>query len=68
VQSLEFEFENEKDMREIVKKLWDGLGVSGEMAVRPLSGGRWRLEINAEKEVRESTLEKFAAYRVDKGD
>lgn len=68
MQSLAFEFDSEKDMREIVKKLWDHHNVSGEMAIRPLANGRWRLDITAEKEVRDSTLEKLAQYRVEAGD
>lgn len=67
-QQITFEFESEKELRETVKKFWDGLNVSGELAVRPLGNGRWRLEIMAEKDLRESTLEKFAQYRVENGD
>jgi hypothetical protein len=65
---LAFEFESEKELRDTVKKLWESLGVSGELAVRPLAGDRWRLELTAEKELRETTLEKFAQYRVEAGD
>jgi hypothetical protein len=68
MKSLAFEFESEQELRETVKKMWEGHGVSGEMAIRPIAGGRWRLEIHAEKELRESTLEKFATYRVEAGD
>jgi hypothetical protein len=65
---LAFEFESEKELRDTVKKLWESLGVSGELAVRPLECDRWRLELTAEKELRETTLEKFAQYRVEAGD
>lgn len=65
---LAFEFESEKELRDTVKKLWESLGVTGELAVRPLADGRWRLEINSEKEIRDATLEKFAQYRVEAGD
>lgn len=68
MQNLDFEFDSEKELRDVVKKLWDGLGVSGEMAIRPLGNGRWRLELHSEKELRDSTLEKFAPYRVEAGD
>lgn len=68
MQVLAFEFESEKELRDTVNRMWDGLGVSGELSVRPISGGRWRLEITAEKELRESTLDKFAQYRVEAGD
>lgn len=68
MQFLAFEFEDEKEMRETVKKLWEGYGVSGEVAVKPMGSGRWRVEITSEKELRESTLEKFAKFRVEAGD
>lgn len=68
MQFLTFEFESEKDLRETVKKLWEQYGVSGELAIRPLSGDRWRLEITSEKDLRDSTLEKFAQFRTENGD
>lgn len=68
MQHLVFEFDSEKDLREISAKLWDQNGISGEMAMRPLSGGRWRLELWTEKDVRENTLEKYTPYRVEAGD
>lgn len=68
MQFLSFEFDNEKDKTETVKKLWETLGVSGEMAIRPLANGRWRVDITSEKELRDSTLEKFEKYRVEAGD
>lgn len=68
MQFLEFEFENEKELREIVTKMWDTMGVSGELSIRPLANGRWRLEIISEKELRDSQLDKFAKYRVEAGD
>lgn len=60
-----FEFDGEKDMRETAKKLWENHGVTGEMAMHPLPGGKWRLAVNSEKDLRDSTLEKFAQYRVE---
>jgi hypothetical protein len=68
MQSMSFEFDNEKDMRDTVKKLWDVHNVSGELSVRPLGNGRWRVEVLSEKELRDSTLEKFAQFRVEAGD
>lgn len=65
MQYLVFEFPTEQEMRETVKKLWESHNVSGEMAVRPLPGDRWRVEIHAEKDLRESTLEKYAEYRIE---
>lgn len=65
MQSFVLEFDSENDLREAAKKLWEGLKVTGEMGVKPLGNGRWRLEVNSEKEIRESSLEKFKDYRVE---
>lgn len=62
---LVFEFDSETEMREVARKLWDHYGVTGEMGMRPLPGGKWRLSVNSEKDLRESTLEKFSQYRVE---
>ncbi|HEY8348050.1 MAG TPA: hypothetical protein VIL07_12415 [Symbiobacteriaceae bacterium] len=68
METLTFEFESEKELRDVVKKLWDNIGVTGELAIRPLGGGRWRMELTPERELRSSTLEKLAPYRVETGD
>lgn len=68
MQNLAFEFDSEMELRDMVNKLWEGLGVTGEMAIRPLNGGRWRLELMSENAMRDSTLETFANYRVEAGD
>lgn len=68
MQHVVYEFENEEIMREVIEKLWNQHGVTGEMSVRPSTGGRWRMEMMSEKDVRESTLEKYASYRVEAGD
>ncbi len=63
--SFAFEFENEADLRETAKKLMDDLDVTGEINIKPLGEGRWRMEVNSERELRESTLEKLKGYRRD---
>jgi len=68
MQYLVFEFDNEATAREVADKLWKQHNVSGELSLRPVSGGRWRMEITSETDLRESTLEKYAAYRVESGD
>jgi len=68
METLCFEFDTEKELRDTVKRLWDQSGVTGELAIRPLKDGRWRLEVTPEKEIRQSTLDKLSAYRVDTGD
>ncbi len=67
MQHLMFEFESQAAMEEAAKRLWEHHGVSGEMSARPLPGGRWRLEIHAEKELRTNTLEKYDQFRVEPG-
>lgn len=62
---LVFEFDSENEMEEVAKKLWDHYNVTGEMGMRRNSSGRWRLEVVSEKDLRESSLEKFAQYRVE---
>jgi hypothetical protein len=68
MQHLVFEFQDEQQLRTTVQKLWDGIGVSGELSIRPVKDGKWRCEIYTEKELRESQLEKFAEFRVESGD
>jgi len=60
-----FEFPSEKELRDTVHKLWETHGVSGEMQIRPLKDGKWRMEVYSEKELRDSTLEKFAAFMIE---
>lgn len=68
MQSIALEFATEEECREMAKKLWDGYGVSGEMVIRELPGGKWRIDLTPEKDIKENTLEKFAAFRVEAGD
>ncbi len=65
MQHLIFEFENEKECRDLAKKLTDHYGVTGEIHFQPLTAGRWRLTVHSEKDLRGPTLEKFAQYRRD---
>lgn len=68
MQYLTFEFDTKEKMQEIVKKLWENHGVTGELHVVPLASDRWRVEVSSEKDLRESALEKFADFRVESGD
>lgn len=68
MQYMTFEFASEAELRDVARKLWEGHGVTGEMHSRAVGGGKWRLEIASEKELRDTTLEKFASYRVETGD
>lgn len=68
MQHLVFEFQTEEQMRSIVHHLWEKIGVSGELDVRPIKDGKWRCQIYSEKELKESVLGQFAEYRVEAGD
>lgn len=65
MQHLVFEFTNPKECRDVAKKLMEQYGVTGEIHFQPLPQGRWRLQVHSEKDLRESTLEKFAQYRAE---
>lgn len=67
MQYLEFEFDTEEELREVVDRLWEGMGVTGEISIRPV-GKKWRLDVVSEKDLRDSTLEKFREYRIESGD
>ena len=68
MQYLVFEMDSKEKVQEVLKKLWEHYGVTGEVQVMPLGQDKWRLEISSEKELREATLEKFAEFRVEAGD
>lgn len=68
MQYLTFEFDTKEKLQEVVTKLWDHYGVTGEMQMTPIAPDKWRLEIASEKDLRENTLEKFAEFRVEAGD
>lgn len=58
-----FEFDNEQDLQAVKQQLWEKMGVTGELGTVNLGGGRWRLEVYSEKDLRESSLEKFKQFR-----
>lgn len=62
--SFALEFEDEKSMRAAVKKLWDGLQITGEIEIAPAGKGRWRIDVHAEGTVRENTIEALGGTRV----
>jgi hypothetical protein len=63
--TVTYEFDNEADLRDALAHLWDRLGISGEVSVRPLPEGAFRLEIVAEKALRPATLEKLRGRRIE---
>lgn len=54
-----FEFQSEDDLDETIEVLLKKYGVTGELHVRPLDSGRWRLSVHSEKKLRDSVLEKL---------
>lgn len=59
MQSIAMEFDSREHLNEAVEKLWGTGKASGELAVRPLSGGRWRLDLTSETPIKEKLLEKL---------
>jgi len=59
VVSFVLELEDKDSLDRVMSRLWKGLGITGEMSAEPLVDGRWRLEVNSEKDLRRSTLEKL---------
>ena len=59
------EFDDPKKLEAAVQRLRKNLGVTGELAIKPLQGGRWRLTITSEKTLREASLERLGGQRVD---
>ncbi len=65
MQVVTLEFENEKSLNEALDHLWNRLGITGELSVKPLSGGVYRLEIASERGLRPNTLEKIGGRLVE---
>jgi len=61
VYSFLLEFESEREAQEVAARLWEKLNFSGEMGIKPLSAGRWLLELNSEKEIKEGTINRLRA-------
>lgn len=59
------EFERESELREAADYLWQKAGITGELNIKPAGRGIWRLELIAEKPVRQSVLEKLKGRRVE---
>lgn len=62
---LVMEFDNDKHLQEAIDHLWKKLKISGELNVRALGKGGWRLELLAEKPVRAVTIEKLQGRVVE---
>lgn len=59
--SFLLEFDSEQEAQEVARRLWDKLNFSGEMGIKPLGAGRWLLELNSEKEIKEGIINRLRA-------
>ncbi|MCL6450141.1 MAG: hypothetical protein K6T75_02460 [Acetobacteraceae bacterium] len=48
MQSFTLEFEERGDLELVAARLWERLGITGEMELKRLEDGRWRVEVWAE--------------------
>ncbi len=67
MQSFALVFDTEEALRQGARRLVSRFGVTGEIEMRPLSGGQWLLEVSSEKDLRDTTLEKLQGKKVDAG-
>lgn len=61
--SIAFEFETEKEMLHVADQLWKKYGLTGEQEMYP-AGGRYRLHVFSEKQIKDSILEKLPGKKV----
>ena len=57
MQSFALEFEDGGDLEGVAARLWERLAITGEMELKWLGNGRWRVEVWAENGVRPKALE-----------
>ncbi len=62
--SFALEFDDEATLRKAVDKLWEKHEISGELEIRPLESGKWRLQVHSEKQLRDSTIDSLGGKRV----
>lgn len=67
LQSFAIVFDSENETRQSAHRLVKKHGVTGEIEIRPLAGGKWLLQVSSEKDLRDTTLEKLAGQRVEAG-
>ena len=65
MQTITLEFENENDVREEAERLWKKIRITGEMGIRPIGNGLWRLQLNSERELKQSVVEKLRGKLVE---
>lgn len=61
--SFALDFNSRDEMEQVANKLWKQHKITGEMEMIPLPGGRWRLSVHSEKQLRSSTIEALPGKR-----
>jgi len=61
--TVTMEYDDRKSAREDLDHLWSGVGLSGEVVLRP-KGSRWYLEIVSEVEIPPNELDKLRGKRL----
>ncbi len=59
------EFDERRAVDSAVEHLWDKLNVSGELLVRHLPEGRFRLEVICEKTLQKASIEKLGGRLIE---
>ncbi|NLM94074.1 MAG: hypothetical protein GX165_00725 [Firmicutes bacterium] len=61
--SFVLDFNSRDEMEQVANKLWKQHRITGEMEMIPLPGGRWRLSVHSEKQLRQSTIDSLPGKR-----
>lgn len=66
--SFVIELKSEQEVEDMMQRLRQEYGVTGEMHARATDAGSWRLVVHSEKNLRDATIEKLQGKRIDSGD
>lgn len=59
MQTFVLEGTDRDSMRNVAIRVWNDLKLTGEMGLRPLGDGRWRIELFCERDLKASELERL---------
>lgn len=62
--SIAFEFETEEEMEKIAETLWNKHGITGEFEMYSTPEGKFRLQVFAEKKIKEGVLAKIPGAQI----
>ncbi|NLN17448.1 MAG: hypothetical protein GX182_09075 [Firmicutes bacterium] len=62
--SFVLDFNSREEMDQVANKLWKQHKITGEMEMIPLPGGKWRLSVHSEKQLRQSTIDALPGKRI----